>query len=278
MDTTYHNLFPSAKITYQVNSKCQTYLNYSKKINRPIYQDLDPFLWYLDSLTSIQGNASLLPEMLHQTEAGITYNGFTLRAAYTISNRTIWAINSIGYSGPNSTVYRKENIKNRYITTVALDIPFEKKQYNSFTTLALNHFRFSDPRPGFEIGVIKPQFYVYTYHQYAIKEWIKLDLTGEYYGKTSDGFTIRSPYYYASFGCSKAFLKEQLSVQLLFNDVFRMARLVGDRTINTVNNTYAQRYATHFIRLSATYQISKGKSVTYKNKSVNESEFQRIKK
>jgi hypothetical protein len=278
LDTSYLNIFPSARINYALSSNSFVGLNYSRKINRPVYQDLDPFLWYLDSLTSIQGNPALKPEYLHQMELRLGYQSFVLRGAYTISEQTIWAITAAGYSGENSVRYIKENLQHRYTTTLALDAPFEMGNYSSYNSIALNAYRFNDNRPEFKTGRIRPQFYLYSFHQFVVKNWFTIDGLFEYYGSSSDGFTKRSPYYYGTIGLSKSFWKEALQVQLNFNDIARTARFKGIRTINTYTNDYNQRFNTHYLRLTVTYNFSKLKAFNYQNKSVNETEFNRIKR
>lgn len=278
LDTTYLNIFPSARINYALSSNSFLALNYSRKINRPVYQDLDPFLWYLDSLTSIQGNPALKPEYLHQLELRLGYQSFVLRGAYTISEQTIWAITAAGYSGENSVRYIKENLQHRYTTTIALDAPFEKGNYSGYNSIALNAYRFNDDRPEFKTGIIRPQIYFYSFHQFVVKNWFNIDGLFEYYGSSSDGFTKRSPYFYGTIGLSKSFCKEALQVQLNFNDIAHTARFKGIRTINTYTNDYNQRFNSHYLRLTITYNFSKLKGFNYQNKAVNETEFNRIKR
>jgi iron complex outermembrane recepter protein len=58
----YVDFFPSAGITYQLNPKNSFQLSYSLRINRPNYQDLNPFEYKLDEITFQKGNPFLNPE------------------------------------------------------------------------------------------------------------------------------------------------------------------------------------------------------------------------
>ena len=64
----YTNLFPTAYITYAMNKNNQLMLSYSRRVNRPDYEDLNPFIYFLDSLTYRQGNPYLLPQFTHNIE------------------------------------------------------------------------------------------------------------------------------------------------------------------------------------------------------------------
>ena len=55
----YVDFFPSAGITYQANPKNTFQVNYSRRIKRPSYQDLNPFEGRLDELTFERGGSDL---------------------------------------------------------------------------------------------------------------------------------------------------------------------------------------------------------------------------
>ncbi|MBC7650685.1 MAG: TonB-dependent receptor [Deinococcales bacterium] len=66
------SLFPSAFITYKVTDKQDLQLNYSRRINRPNFFQLIPFIDYSDPLNLSNGNANLRPEFTNSFE--VSYN------------------------------------------------------------------------------------------------------------------------------------------------------------------------------------------------------------
>jgi len=62
------SLFPSAFVTYKVNDKVDAQLNYSRKISRPNFFQLIPFIDYSDSLNLSVGNPALVPEFTNLLE------------------------------------------------------------------------------------------------------------------------------------------------------------------------------------------------------------------
>jgi outer membrane receptor protein involved in Fe transport len=62
------SFFPSAFVTYKVNDKVDAQLNYSRKINRPNFFQLIPFIDYSDSLNLSVGNPALVPEFTNLLE------------------------------------------------------------------------------------------------------------------------------------------------------------------------------------------------------------------
>jgi outer membrane receptor protein involved in Fe transport len=65
----YFNVFPTVQLSYKL-SKGQLQLNYSKRVNRPEGDDLNPFPEYMDPINLRAGNPYLLPEFIHSLEFG----------------------------------------------------------------------------------------------------------------------------------------------------------------------------------------------------------------
>lgn len=65
----YFKIFPTLHLSYQLK-KGEVQLNYSKRVNRPDGDELNPFPEYLDTLNLRAGNPKLLPEIIHSIEFG----------------------------------------------------------------------------------------------------------------------------------------------------------------------------------------------------------------
>ncbi len=73
------SLFPSAFITYKLSDKQDVQMNYSRRINRPNFFQLIPFIDYSDPLNLSNGNANLKPEFTNSFE--LSYNNAYKRGA-----------------------------------------------------------------------------------------------------------------------------------------------------------------------------------------------------
>ncbi|MBS1731186.1 MAG: TonB-dependent receptor [Bacteroidetes bacterium] len=97
------SLFPSAFITYQAADKQDIQLNYSRKINRPNFFQLLPFIDYSDPQNLSVGNAGLKPEFtdLGELSYNITYNNNSNFLATIYGRHTTNLITSFQYVGPS---------------------------------------------------------------------------------------------------------------------------------------------------------------------------------
>lgn len=62
----FTNVFPFLSATLLLNDKSTLSLSYAKRIERPAYQDLNPFVYMLDELSFWQGNPFLNPAIAHR--------------------------------------------------------------------------------------------------------------------------------------------------------------------------------------------------------------------
>jgi len=66
----YANLFPSALISHHLPGGNDIKLSYSRRIRRPVYRDLSPFVTLADGRNFFSGNPDLDPEFTHSFEIG----------------------------------------------------------------------------------------------------------------------------------------------------------------------------------------------------------------
>lgn len=85
-----NNLFPSLSFSYRISDNAQLNLNYTSKINRPQFNDLDPSVKYLSSVLYEQGNPELKPETSNTVELGGTFwDKLNLSVGYSINKNAI---------------------------------------------------------------------------------------------------------------------------------------------------------------------------------------------
>ncbi len=85
----YLELFPTANLSWQAFEKTSLYTNYKRVIERPNYQDLNPFNFFLNDNTIVTGNPNLQPAFTNHFVVGSEINQrYTIEAYYKdISNQ-----------------------------------------------------------------------------------------------------------------------------------------------------------------------------------------------
>jgi hypothetical protein len=82
----YHNLFPSTGFTYELDKKNKFGISYSKRVDRPNYQNLNPFEFKLDELTFMRGNPFLKPQYTDNYQLTYSWNSkLNMMFSYSIT-------------------------------------------------------------------------------------------------------------------------------------------------------------------------------------------------
>lgn len=125
----YNNLFPTVYFSYKFDtlSNNQLGLNYGRRINRPYYEDLNPFVNPMDKFTYYVGNPFLKPSFNHNIALSHTYkNKITTSFSYSTTvddvNETIEIVNGIYYS-------RSGNIGTKTFITLSVDGDFDPTKW-----------------------------------------------------------------------------------------------------------------------------------------------------
>ena len=92
VDTLYLQWFPSLFVAKKLNEKHELNFSYSRRIDRPNYHTLNPFVYFLDLYTNFQGNPYLRPQNTHSIELSHNLNSSfhtTLGFSHTSNALTI---------------------------------------------------------------------------------------------------------------------------------------------------------------------------------------------
>jgi len=83
----YYNFYPSAFFTYTINKASELNLSYSRRINRPTSENLNPFTSYADPYNLRKGNPALAPEFINSINLGYSFNTKKLNVTASVFYR-----------------------------------------------------------------------------------------------------------------------------------------------------------------------------------------------
>lgn len=108
----YANLFPSAHVTYSLNKDNALQASYSRRVRRPTYNDLSPYVTFSDQRNFFSGNPDLNPEFTDSYDLGhINYfekGSFTSSIYYRHTTGKVLRIRRVDAQGLSNT--RPENL------------------------------------------------------------------------------------------------------------------------------------------------------------------------
>jgi len=130
----YTNFFPSGAVTYSKNPMKQWTLNYSRRIDRPAYQDLNPFEFRLDAYTFQKGNTELRPQ--YTNSIGLTYMyKYKLTTTLNYSHVNDVFTQLVDTTEKSKAFITKKNLATQDIVSLNISYPFQYKWYSVFGNL-----------------------------------------------------------------------------------------------------------------------------------------------
>jgi hypothetical protein len=231
----YTELFPSAAVTYTINQKLGLNATYSRRIDRPSYQDLNPFENKLDELTYQKGNPMLLPQFTNSIELSPTFNGFpVLTIGYSHTNDVFTQILKRDTRDTRATFITQENLADQRNWTLTLNAPTPiAKWWDGFVSLTgfRSHFRadFSTPEtPNFVVDQAFNAFNAYAEQNIKLPKGFGLQVSGWYNSRAFWGTLRSKPQGALDIGLQKKVLNDKGELRLRVGDVLGTAGWGGE--------------------------------------------------
>lgn len=253
----YLDFFPSAGLTYNVNPKNTFALNYSRRINRPSYQDLNPFQNRLDELTYEQGNPFLKPEYAHNLQLRHTFN-YKFNTTLSYSHTQDQITRFLDTAGTSANYITWLNLSNQYAYSLAFSAPIQiRKWWNSFTNMTGSHIRNqADFGEGKVVALNVSTFNIYSQQTFTLPKGWTAEVSGWYNSPSIWGGTFKmNAMWSMDMGIQKKILKDKGNVKLGVSDIFRSNRWTGVSRFGALNLDIAGGWDSRRLKLNFTYNL-----------------------
>lgn len=260
VENNYTKLFPSAAVTYSFTSKIGLNTTYSRRIDRPSYQNLNPFVNRLDELTYEQGNAFLRPQFTNSFEISPTYSGYpVVTFGYSKTKDVFTQVIFKSKTDTLASYITNENLADQRNLTLTLNAPTPiTKWWDGFVSLTGMHSKFSAQfENAFNIDEVS--FYslsVYGEQNFKLPMGFGMQLSGWYNSPAYWG-TLRSNAQGAvDLGFQKKIWDGKGEVRLRFGDILRTAGWKGENTFTPGLRMVAQgTWESNTVTLNFSYRF-----------------------
>lgn len=134
----YVDFFPSGGITYALNENNNFQLTYSRRIDRPSYQDLNPFEGRLDELTFEKGNPFLRPQYTHSVQLNHTFKYmYNTSLSYSHTSDLISRLVDQDATDSDASFITWENLASQDNITLTISAPLQLAEWwNAFVNVS----------------------------------------------------------------------------------------------------------------------------------------------
>jgi len=259
----YTQLFPTAFISYAMNEKNQFGLSYGRRIERPNYQDMNPFQYFLDQYTYRQGNPNLTPQFTHNIELSHNYAG---RLNTTLNfTATTDILNDIlkQDDATKVTFQTRENVARRQ--TIGLAISYNApltKWWSTSLYFNVNRMHYEGIVNNRPLDVAMVAFMGNMSQQFRFAKTWNAEINGFYRSRSQEtGLFLAEPMGVVSFGFGKNILNNKGTIKLNVIDPFYIQKFRVNSRFGNIDAEIRNQWDNRRVGLTFTYRFSKGQNV-----------------
>ncbi|HUZ61081.1 MAG TPA: TonB-dependent receptor [Hanamia sp.] len=215
VDKHYGKLFPSFFLSHKINDNNAWDLSYSRRITRPTFNDMAPFVIFMDPSTFFSGNPGLQPAITNSANAAYTFKRIILSLSYSYETNTITDFTPSVNPVTNIETLAAANQKSNIIWAATLSVPVN---VNKWWTMQYNLVGNSQALSGSVSGspiTLKQDYLQFTTQQsFNLPKNYSVELSGFYSTKATFGIYTVPAFGELDLGIQKKFSKLHSNLRL----------------------------------------------------------------
>jgi hypothetical protein len=271
----YNGIFPTIYTSYKIDSNNQIGLSLGRRIDRPRYEDLNPFQFYIDKYTYGRGNPYLKPQYSNNVELSHTYKGFLTTTVNYSQTKNMFS-DLFDQEGDYATVITQGNIGKRINAGISMSaqIPMAKWLNSNFYA-NYNYNKFNGQLQGENFEVEGGNFTANMNNQFTFGKGWSAELSGWMRTKGIEGQIITYPMGALTAGIGKQVLKSKGSVKLAVRDLLYTQPVKGDINFKSTEAAFHSRWDSRMVNISFSYRFGKPLKGNAPQRRENSNEEQR---
>lgn len=294
----YAQLFPSVFLNQTINKDNQISYSYSRRIERPDYESLNPFVYFLDPYTYQLGNGYLKPQYTNSFELTHSFKqAFVTSIGYSVTNdfmieviknaindpevlAKIKKYNNIqGIDPEKITFATRENIAKFENINVNFSVPIPiTKWWTAQNNISVFYNKYSGQLLEQNLNVGQWAYNGYTNHSLKLPKNLTAEISMWYNSPNVYGMMRGNAQYAVNAGLQKSFWNKKANLRLNINDIFLTNKFMGKTDFGGVKMTISNRWDSRAARLTFTYKFgNQNVKAARRRSTATEAEQSRVK-
>ncbi|HEX8315518.1 MAG TPA: TonB-dependent receptor [Flavisolibacter sp.] len=256
-DRHYTQLFPTAYFQYAADKKNNIGLNYGRRVRRPNYESLNPFIRFMDRYTYSLGNPNLRPQTSHNIELSHSYqNKVTTTLNYSTTTDIIQGV--IEQKGQEAYM-KPSNIASLKQLGLAVSVNNNITKWwsnNFYVNIFYNRFRgVVDKTP---VDFAATRLSLNGTQQFKLSKTLTGELSGFYRTAGLEGVIQMRSIGILSIGFSQQVMQNKGAIRLSVRDIFYSQKAKATTKYGNVDAAFQEVRDSRVLSLGISYRFSKG--------------------
>jgi hypothetical protein len=272
----YNSFFPSASLNFEADSIHQFMFSAGRRIDRPAFQKLNPFLYIINKYTYQRGNSLIRPQYTWNIEFSHLYkNILTTTIGYGVTNDYF---SQLFLSNPDGTIiYTEGNFTRMQNFNASLSANFNPLRWWSFSGQATMNYKTIEGILWTNYKTTINQFIFNWNNQFKLNKGWTAELTGFYITRhQNDIQEVLEPFGQLSTGVAKQAFKNKATFRLTLRDIFYSQKMEGLTQFQQADEYFKLKRDTRVVTLGFTYRFGKTFKTAAKRSGGASDEMERV--
>ncbi|TDO20892.1 outer membrane beta-barrel protein [Pedobacter duraquae] len=270
----YLNLFPNATIGLKLKNSSFS-LSYSKRIGRPLYNELNPFVMVTSAFTTRSGNPDLRPSYANNLRLAFTLKSkFTIATSYSHSKNVITDLKTRDAQTQitNSLKTNLSSYRNLGLNASYSNKLFKVLQLNYGLGVSNSDYTFLYNAATENINQTTGYLSLGNNIEISPTLWAEVYFYGQ--SRVTYGNNVNLPFSTTSLSFGKKILQGKGNLNLSINDIFYTGTTRSEANYGNIVYNLKSKYDSRNIRLNFSYRFGNSK-IDVRKRSVGSEEEQR---
>ena len=251
----YTDFFPSAAITFNKNPMNQISITYSRRIDRPAYQDLNPFEFKLDEYTFQRGNIDLRPQ--YTNSFGLTHTfKYKLNTTLNYSHIKNMFVQLPDTTEVSKAFMSKRNLATQDVVSLNISYPFSYKSYSVFANINSNYSKYKANLEGRKVDLDAFGLTVYAQNSLRFAKTWTAEITGFYMAPTVHQGSFQSNTLWSiDAGLQKQLFNNKATIKASVSDVFNTMKFRGKTEFAGQVSNFTAKWESQQFKLSLNFRF-----------------------
>lgn len=259
-DRNYTQLFPSIAVQRHLNPNNDLGITLSRRIERPNYQQLNPFKFFIDKTTYREGYPYLQPSTSYSAELSHTFKQrFVTTLTYSIATRPITEVIQPSDNDTGKvTVQTNKNldrmvffgISGAYNTQIT-------KWWSNNTNFNVYYAKYEGFVANTQLNKGAPTFDINTNNSFILPRDFSAELGMFYQARQTYGFMDMKPFWMLNAGIQKNLFNKTATIRLNVQDIFWKGYPRAISTYTGYREDFVAERDTRQVTLAFTYRFGK---------------------
>ncbi len=272
----YDNLFPSLVFSWQADSASLLSITGGRRIERPAFQKLNPFVFVINKYTYQQGNPFFRPQYTWNAAFNYSFRSlFNTGLEYSISKDYFSQIFLSDSTG--TMVYTEGNVGRMWNIALSAGVQLSFTGWWLLSADATVSYKNMQTDLWRHYTASFTQFNGNIINQFRLPDGWSAEISGNYTSRSQQDIQeVVLPTGMLSAGVSKQVFKNKGSIKLVVRDIFYTQRMAGDTYFEQAHEYFEIKRDTRVCVLSFTYRFGRPLKSASNRAGGAEAEIERV--